>query len=224
MYTYTWTHLFWNWIYGGVTSHEVLSRPLLRHCPEKQRGALRSHMLDGRIESGSHPPGAQGEALGSSAPSSALLPNRSSPAEGTAVSIFTLGTGRSNTGQCLPPPGTVTTATGSGLKPLLCALAPVTAELPEAHLWGTQKGLSREHHPWALSSNQGGFKPQVGVSRVPGYPSRSQRDKGEAGACDKSPTRGREKPGFTPSRRHPLSSQAHPRPGTQRSWSFFWWM
>lgn len=126
--------------------------------------------------------------------------------------------------QCPPPPGTVTTATGSGLKPLLCALAPVTAELPEAHLWGTQKGLSREHHPWALSSNQGGFKPQVGVSRVPGYPSRSQRDKGEAGACDKSPTRGREKPGFTPSRRHPLSSQAHPRPGTQRSWSFFWWM
>lgn len=65
-------------------------------------------MLDGRVESGSRPPGAQGEAPGASSPSSALLPNRSSPAEGTAVSIFTLGKGRSNTGPRTPQAGTVT--------------------------------------------------------------------------------------------------------------------
>lgn len=31
--------VFWNWIYGGVTSHAVLSRQLLRDCPEEQGGS-----------------------------------------------------------------------------------------------------------------------------------------------------------------------------------------
>ena len=126
MYT---LHMFWNWIYGGVTSHEVLSRRLLRGCPEEQRGALRTYTLDGRVESGSHPPGCSGRGTGR------LISLFSSSSQQVKSSgkdcCLHLYTGeRPLQHRPMPTSGwhSDSTATGTDLKPLLCVLPPVTAQ------------------------------------------------------------------------------------------------
>lgn len=78
--------MFWNWIYGGVTSHEVLSRELLRDCLEEQRGSQEPRA--GREGGGREPsPWLLRAAHWAPHLSSVLLPNRSrSPVEGTVLS------------------------------------------------------------------------------------------------------------------------------------------
>lgn len=198
-------------------------------CPEEQGGLSGATCWTGGWRAGAIPLAAQGGAPGSSLLLGAL-PNRSSPVGGLCcLHRYT----EARPSQHRPRPGvdwlSGWMAIGTGWKPLLCTCllsqdTVICEPFQSVTSWETQKGLSPDHHPRAVNSNQGGLQPEEGVSRMPGYPSASQRDKGEAEACDKSSTRGREKPGFTPSRRHPRCAQAYPRPGTPRSCSFLWWV
>ena len=191
-------------------------------------------MLDGRGEGGGREGGGREPSpwllrAGRRAPHCSSAPSPTGQAQwgGCAVCI------EARPSQHRPRPGvdwlSGWMAIGTGWKPLLCTCllsqdTVICEPFQSVTSWETQKGLSPDHHPRAVNSNQGGLQPEEGVSRMPGYPSASQRDKGEAEACDKSSTRGREKPGFTPSRRHPRCAQAYPRPGTPRSCSFLWWV
>lgn len=184
-------------------------------------------MLDGRVEGGSHPPGCSGRRTRLLTSPQCFSPTGQVQWKGCAVRIFPPRKGLSNTGQCPAQTGTVTERQRA--RTLAVHSAPalqdtvICGPFQSVTSWETLKGLSLEQHPRAVNSNQGGFQPQGGVNGMLHYPSRSQQNR-EAGACDKSSTRGGEKPGFTQCRRHPLCSQAYPRPGTQRPCSFLWWM
>ena len=80
-----------------------------RNRPEKSRASKDPRAGLERVEDGSHRPGAQGKALGSSSFSSALPPNRRSPAERNCVlCIFMPRKDHSNRGQRAAQTGTGT--------------------------------------------------------------------------------------------------------------------